>query len=376
MVIEGAGEMGFSYDKIFRLILLLMLVLSVPVSVSADSDDGVEAELHDFVMPHYRNNKLQFVLFGEQGANLGAVITFTHPLIDIASSSLPDIEFVKLMGNVRVPDFKADTKEGANDDRFCVYPLETPEKDIAGFWAQYPHSDAIILSEKAEYDKNNRLLTGDGKVYFRSRELDIDGVGFDADQKRRFVHIRSEVEVRVHRSEITMESKLRQRLALEVRELELEINKAKNEVLKSKLQEVVEKLKARCVQMIANYGKLSDLKSLKDMKNAFEEQRKTLDSEIKKKSGKLQDLQKQFRKSIEEKKATGKQFKKIGDLTNEIENLLQQKDKLNKEVSKYREKIDALSKEIKERNKAIKDLETDIKALKDDAEKLKKEANK
>ena len=228
MVIEGAGKMGFTHDKIFRLMFLLFLLITLPLS--ADSDSGVEAELTDFLMPHYHDNKLQFVLYGEKGINLGATITFTYPLIDIVNRKLPSIEQVVSMKGIKLPDENelkintavipnvfstgkekddlpvplieefADPKslEQQKSDPGRLYPLHSSTKVIFDFWKEYPHSEAVIASDKAEYDKNRRMLTGDGKVYFRSLAFDIDGEGFDADQKRRFIHVRNNVKVVLH----------------------------------------------------------------------------------------------------------------------------------------------------------------------------------
>ena len=166
--------------------------MSVP-SVFADKDSGVAAELEDFVMPHYRKGKLQFVLYGAHGVNLGNTITFTHPLLDIVVNDLPDVELVTMMNKIRVPN--PDVKKIGKADPEMLYPLYSSPEVIRDFWAVYPHSRAVISSPDAVYEKNRRTLAGDGRVYYRSRELDIDGVGFDADQKRKFIHVRSRVRV-------------------------------------------------------------------------------------------------------------------------------------------------------------------------------------
>lgn len=184
--------MGFHDGKIFRLTLFAVLLLSA-VSALADKDSGVAAELQDFVMPHYRKGELQFILYGERGINLGSTITFTNPLIDIVVNHLPDVELVTLMNKVRVPDPDVKKISKANPNK--LYPLYSSWKVVSDFWALYPHSQAVISSPDAVYEKNRRTLSGDGRVYFRSRDLDIDGVGFDADQKKKTVHVRSRVKV-------------------------------------------------------------------------------------------------------------------------------------------------------------------------------------
>ena len=90
-----------------------------------------------------------------------------------------------------------------------MYPLHTDYKLIGDFWRLIPHSQALISSGNVVYDKNKRIMSGDGAVYFRSRDLDVDGDGFDANQKAKFVHVRKNVRVvyRPYARELTVESR-------------------------------------------------------------------------------------------------------------------------------------------------------------------------
>lgn len=184
--------MGFSHDKIFRLILLLS-ILSTAFLLRADSDSGVAATLQGLTLPNYKGNDLQFVLYGERAVNLGSAITIYNPLIDIVVRKLPDVEVIVLLNNIRPPDPNIKKIDKLDPQR--IYPLYTDYKLIREFWSKIPHCQALISSGNAVYDKNKRTLSGDGNVHFRTRELDIDGVGFDANQKTRFVHVRSNVRV-------------------------------------------------------------------------------------------------------------------------------------------------------------------------------------
>ena len=56
----------------------------------------------------------------------------------------------------------------------------------------------MIFSDSAEYDKNLRMLRGDAPVHYRSPIISVDGVGFDADQDRKFVHVRSKVKIVIY----------------------------------------------------------------------------------------------------------------------------------------------------------------------------------
>lgn len=197
--------MGFSNGKIFRVILFFCLLL--PFLVMADSNSGVAATLSDFTLPHYRHNKLQFILYGERAVNLGATITIYNPLIDIVTRKLPDVEVITILKGMKSP------AAGDHDLTALVsgrlYPLHTDYKLIREFWYNIPHSQALISSSSAVYDKNKRTMTGEESVHFRSRDMDVDGIGFDASQESKFVHIRKNVRVvyRPYARELTAESK-------------------------------------------------------------------------------------------------------------------------------------------------------------------------
>ena len=195
--------MGFSHVKIFRVILLALLLL--PLLVMAAPDSGVSAALADFTLPHYRKNNLQFVLYGERAVNLGAIITVYNPLIDIVMRDLPDVEVITIMKGMKPPaSQKIDKLEPGR-----LYPLHTDYKLIREFWRYAPHSQVLISSGSVVYDKNKRTMSGDGTVHYRSRELDVDGDGFDASQEAKFVHVRRNVRVvfRPYAKELKDESK-------------------------------------------------------------------------------------------------------------------------------------------------------------------------
>lgn len=185
--------MGFSHDKIFRIILFAALFLTFPL-FGGGSNSGMAATLVDLTLPHYKDGKdLQFILYGERAVNLGATITIYNPLIDIVSRKLPDVEVIVLMKGVKSPDPKV--KKWTKLDPKRVYPLYTDYRLIREFWKRIPHSEALIVSGDAIYDKNKRTMTGEGNIHFRSRDLDIDGTGFSANQEAKFIQVRRNVRV-------------------------------------------------------------------------------------------------------------------------------------------------------------------------------------
>ena len=168
--------------KIFRLVLPVLMLFSSAAFSAADDMAGSAASLKNFALPEYSkdNGRLQFILYGETARNLGAMVFLIKPKIDIVRNDITNIRNIISLAAVQ------------------PYPLTWTAGQVADFWSRIPHSQALIFSDDAEYDKNLRLLRGDSPVHYRSREMSVDGVGFDADQDRKFVHVRSKVKVVIY----------------------------------------------------------------------------------------------------------------------------------------------------------------------------------
>jgi len=149
---------------------------------SADDMSGSAASLKNFALPEYSrdNGRLQFILYGESARNLGALVFLVQPKIDIVKNDITNIQSIVSLAAAQ------------------PYPLTWTAGQVADFWKDKGHSQALIFSDDAEYDKNLRMLRGDSPVHYRSREISVDGIGFDADQDRRFIHVRSKVQVVIY----------------------------------------------------------------------------------------------------------------------------------------------------------------------------------
>ncbi len=166
--------------KIFWIVLLTG-ILSCP-SLTADDMSGSAASLKNFALPEYSkgSGRLQFILYGESARNLGALVFLVKPKIDIVKNDVTNIQSIVSLAAV------------------LPYPLNWTAGQVRDFWKDKNHSEALIFADDAEYDKNLKLLRGESPVHFRSREISVDGVGFDADQERKFIHVRSKVRVVVY----------------------------------------------------------------------------------------------------------------------------------------------------------------------------------
>lgn len=166
---------GGKTGKIFFLFLLFLPLLPL----MAQQGTGAHAAIRGFALPEYRkkDNRLQFILYGEKAVNLGAMVELENLTLDIVRDNVKNIQDVIPLNEVP------------------LYPLSTPLEKVEEFWRSKKHCHALIRTGQARYDKNAKVIRGEGPIHFRSRQIDIKGIGFDAFYKTRLIHIRSGVKV-------------------------------------------------------------------------------------------------------------------------------------------------------------------------------------
>ena len=175
---------------LLQVISALLLAAAVSGSSSlraADDNRGMRAAVRDYILPQYRgqDGRLQFVVFGDEAMNRGAQVFLDQAKIDVLPNSVRTLDKANIYlphSGIRVP---------------AAYPITAPQSVRKEYWS-HPKQGTVrawIYSNKAVYDKSTNILRSDDPVLFRSRELDADGVGFDAYHEKKFIHIRSKVKV-------------------------------------------------------------------------------------------------------------------------------------------------------------------------------------
>lgn len=162
--------------------VLLFILLSFVLQsgfILYGQDGGAEASISGFALPQYRkkDNRLQFILYGKTATNLGALLVLKDLRLDVIRDTVKNVNEIIALDNA------------------LLYPIQSSVSAVKEYWKDKEHSRALLFTPEGTYDKSNKTLRGDGKVHFRSRELDMDGIGFDAFHDRRFIHIRSNVHV-------------------------------------------------------------------------------------------------------------------------------------------------------------------------------------
>ncbi len=137
-------------------------------------------------MPQYheKTNQLQYVVYGAKADNKGALLFLEDMVIDFMRNDLKDVNEVRILSGVE------------------PYPMTKPYGEVSSFWKDKDHSQGIVFSEAAVLDKNVKILRSNKPVQFRSAFLDVDGVGFDAYQEEKRLHIRSDVRVNIRQEKM------------------------------------------------------------------------------------------------------------------------------------------------------------------------------
>jgi hypothetical protein len=156
--------------------LVILLILFITHSAFADSGviDGVK-------FPQYTpEGRLDYILYAEKAIPNGAIIDMTTVLVDFIADTA---DFEQLKDNRHVTLYSL--KESFNLD-----PI------INSFWKTYKQgSKGFCRTPKAVYNRLTGMVTGNKRVRFRFPEMDINGIGFDLDQKNSTFHIRNDVHV-------------------------------------------------------------------------------------------------------------------------------------------------------------------------------------
>jgi len=157
----------------------LSLLCAAPALRAAKNsvDDLRGLQLNHAKIPVFNRSRLQMMIFCTRAERRGEIMIGLETVLEIIRS-------------------------GANADAINdgwglkPYPLGAPLRTVFDFWRERMlYSDGVMTTEEAEIDQPNRRASGNRKVYFRSPMLDLDGVGFEADFRRRTIAVNSQVRI-------------------------------------------------------------------------------------------------------------------------------------------------------------------------------------
>lgn len=157
------------------LLFLSMLLLSHLSANSANELDGVTVS--NVKVPFYQKGALQSMIFAHK-AEYRAQLLYGHNVI------------------INILQKKVNPDRIQNDWDLQFYPLESSLAEIVRFWAERAsYCDAVIFTPEGALNQTERSAASDREVKLRSPLMDLDGVGFASDFKRRQIKINSNVQI-------------------------------------------------------------------------------------------------------------------------------------------------------------------------------------
>jgi len=157
------------------LLILLTLVWTADGANTLSELRGLKTR--ESRMPVYSNDRLQLLLYCAECEQKGRLLETKEPVLDI----------IRRDADIDTIDTGPKTRN--------LYRLGSPFADVFRFWSGHLFSDGVVVTDKADIDQENQQAAGSDEVYFRSPLLDLDGIGFDADYRKRTIFIRKNVRI-------------------------------------------------------------------------------------------------------------------------------------------------------------------------------------
>ena len=175
--------MNFFKKNSFRSLCLygisFCLLSSTAIFASSSLDDLRGLVLKSAKIPIYQKNRLQMMIFADTASRQGKAVVGNKVVIDLLKKKV-DADAIKDSWELK------------------PYRLRAPLQQVLSFWKdRITYSDGVITSHKANIVQDSRTARGDAPVFFRSPILDINGIGFEADFKKRIIQINSDVRMTI-----------------------------------------------------------------------------------------------------------------------------------------------------------------------------------
>ncbi len=162
--------------KIFVLSLLVFAAMFYAIPQTMAQAGGRTVISEKFKYPGYdKDCKLKFMIYGERAETVGVAYKLQNVMIDVVKEDIKSVKDVKDIQGMK------------------LYPIGSDKKTVDKFWKKVDHSRAILFTPKATFETATKLVRGKDEIHLRAREIDVDGVGFDADYNRQIINIRSKV---------------------------------------------------------------------------------------------------------------------------------------------------------------------------------------
>ena len=179
----------------FRLAVMLAAAVfaSAPRIAAAPKqniDDLRGLSLKNAKIPIFNNARLQMMVFAGEAERRGEAMVGINTVLEII-------------------------RKGANADDITdgwglkPYRIKATLPEVLDFWRRrIAYCEGIITTPECEVDQIGQRAGGSRDVHFRSPVLDLDGVGFEADFKRRTLAVNSQVRIVIRHGSADLEKLL------------------------------------------------------------------------------------------------------------------------------------------------------------------------
>ena len=157
-------------------IVYLLITLFVLGETNVVSDELGALKVYKARLPIYKKKRLQYMIFCAIMTRKGDKIYADDAIIDLVKNSI-DVNKIKYLENVK------------------PYKLGTSPADVAKFWKDKTNSLGFISSSHATILQESKVTSGSKKVFFRSPQLDLNGLGFIANFDERIIKVLQDVDI-------------------------------------------------------------------------------------------------------------------------------------------------------------------------------------
>lgn len=171
-----------------KLLILALSIISL-INICPAADDLSTLDIYDARMPMYSNGKLVMLIYSSKARRNGNEVNLEDAILDL------------IKRNINVDNI-------TYIDHMKPYEFGASREIITAFWKKITHSNGLIFSPHAIVNQKLRSAYSKEKVFFRSPEADINGVGFEADFDKRTVKVLQNVIINIRQDKTSKDTSL------------------------------------------------------------------------------------------------------------------------------------------------------------------------
>ena len=158
-----------------KIIYLLSTVLTL-AGTTAICDELGALKVYKARLPIYNKQRLRYMIFCAVMTRKADKLYANDAIIDLVKNNI-DINKIVYYDDLKLYKFGM-----------------SPEK-VAGFWENKTNSIGFISSSRATILQESKIASGDKEVFFRSPQIDLNGVGFTANFDTRVIKVLNKVNI-------------------------------------------------------------------------------------------------------------------------------------------------------------------------------------